>query len=266
MAQRLMPSTQRGPKTKRPRGRPRKDGRPAGSGPVPRPPMGSNVSDQTRLEFLERGRMALVQALTKKQEYQSAWRVYSQLVKDAKKIGATEIHWTLEAMRADPLDVQRQMVERVRMAKLANIPIGVQLSLFDEIPTPGTPLEQAIAKVGKTAAQAAQEAWAREDSARQGDANSPQVSPPKPGPDDDEPDEDEEEDEDRPPEEEDEEEGQAAGYERLEQSPEDAQAYVMGQRMQQLGRTLDANPYGPNVTMHNAWIRGWQSKAMGAAQ
>jgi hypothetical protein len=95
MAQRLTPSSMP-VMPKRPRGRPRKDGR-AREAQEARP-----VSDSACLAYVERGRRAYLEAMRRKQDYQSAWRVYSQLVKDAKKLGATELAQTLEALRRDP--------------------------------------------------------------------------------------------------------------------------------------------------------------------
>src|SRR5215472_1996897 len=104
-------------KPKRPRGRPRKDGSPPRPRAAAEPQEarqgrrapGGNVSDATRLEFRERGRLAFLEAERKKQDYRSAYRVYAQLVKDARRVGATEIAWTLEALRRDPLDVDREI-------------------------------------------------------------------------------------------------------------------------------------------------------------
>jgi hypothetical protein len=111
MAERLTPAHAMRPK--RPRGRPRKDGKP--------PRQRANATEATRLELLERGRLAFIEAERRKQEYRSAYRIYAQVVKDARRAGATEIAWTLEALRRDPLEVEREISERIRMARLTKI-------------------------------------------------------------------------------------------------------------------------------------------------
>ena len=258
MAERLTPSSVTMPK--RPRGRPRKDGTPprqASAAPAVqsdalRRGRGSNVSDETRLEFLERGRLAYLEADRKKQDYQSAYRIYSTIIKEARKCGASEIAWTLEAMRRDPLEVEREIEERIRMARLAEIPIGTQFEMFE-----ATKVQLAMAGDAKLAdvspptqisAQAA-------------------VSPPRdpvPGPDDDEPEDDEPDDHEG----EKEETPQAAkpGNEILEHNDDDANAFLQGQRAFLLGRASNANPYDNSSTMHNAWTRGWKTKEMAMHQ
>jgi len=230
-------------KPKRPRGRPRKNGQQALEGAAEaqerrqrRPVPGSNVTDATRLEYLERGRLAYLEAMRVKEHYQSAWRVYSQLVKDAKKVGASEIAWTLEAMRRDPLEVEREISERVRMAQLVNLPLGFQLNMF-EAPAENPP--QAAAA----------------------------PAPPEPKPDIELPPDEEMPDEQEEPQEDEEEEAspEKAGNEILEQSDDDANAFLQGQRAFILQRTFDSNPYNKFHSTHNAWARGWKAKEMAKA-
>src|SRR6516162_10201999 len=112
MAERLTPAMMM---PKRPRGRPRKDGQP------PRQRGEAGVSEAMRLGFLERGRVAFIEAEQKKQEYQSACRTYAQVVRDAKRMGVPELPWTLQALRRAPLAVEQEIGERLRMAHITGM-------------------------------------------------------------------------------------------------------------------------------------------------
>ena len=129
MAQRLTHGTvhvRRGP------GRPRKGAKTAAAvqEALGAPPgMGGNVSDETRVAFLERGQEALLVLEERKQLLRSARGVFSAIIKDAKSAGAGQIAWALKQMRRDPLDITTEIVERNAMLRVAKIPVGIQLEL-----------------------------------------------------------------------------------------------------------------------------------------
>jgi hypothetical protein len=258
---------------KRARGRPRKDGAPtepsvlaralaeAEEEQPTRPGIGDNVTDETRLQYLEQARIALAAVDEAKLVLKSATGIFTQVIKDARAAGATQISWTLKQLRRAPEEIAAEIAERNKMLVLAKIPVGVQLGLFAGAgETLAEVLDrQAQASAGDAVALAAAQTL---QNALQADPADPATTvtpsealPPKPGPDDpSEPDQDDEgEDDEQPDEDED---HLLLGHER---SPEDASAYKMGQRSFGFGRHFGANPFPSIHSMHDAWARGWKS-------
>jgi hypothetical protein len=268
-------------------GRPRNDGLQPGSREAAEASeRGSNVSDATRLEYLERGRSAFLIMEEKRLALQSARGIYSQIIKDARKAGCSQIAWTIRAMRRDPLEIEHEFIERTQMLRVARIPLGVQLGLFPGhgetleemsdriergVEDVAQALEKTMERVGpESLAQTVEQAWAKEDAVKDVSRETLKLNwpteeaPPRPGPDDpSEPDEngDEEVPEDEPPEEEEEPmEVAKAGNEILEDGMLNQAAFKQGERNRKLGRTLEANPYKDVSPQHNAWIRGWKAE------
>jgi hypothetical protein len=265
---------------RRARGRPRKDGSPtepsilaralaeAGEEQSGPPGIGANVTDETRLQYLERARIALAAVDEAKLVLKSAAGIFTQVVKDAHAAGATQIKWTLKQLRRAPEEIAAEIAERNKMLVLAKIPVGVQLGLFAGA---GETLAEVLDRQAQASAEDAATLAAVQEGQnalhpeppRQGDAKPAapvtpsEALPPKPGPDD--PGEPEQEDEGEPDEDEDEPEAAKTGNEVLERSPEDASAYKMGQRSFGFGRHFGANPFPAVSSMSNAWARGWKS-------
>jgi hypothetical protein len=128
MARRLTPSS--APLVKRPVGRPRKGGLPAGArAAAAADHRAGNASDAARLAYLERGKSAFRAVEAKRAALQSARGVFNAIIKEARKAGAGQVAWVIGQMRRDPMAVAEEIRERNAMLKVAKIPVGVQLEL-----------------------------------------------------------------------------------------------------------------------------------------
>ena len=113
--------------------------RAAQNAPAPEPdapPLapGSNVTDATIAKHIAKATRLYEVAQGKKAEYDSANNAYRASLKDAKAEGVEELAWLMKARKLEPDDIDRQTRMRNRLARVAKLPIGTQLGIFDEAP------------------------------------------------------------------------------------------------------------------------------------
>lgn len=128
MAKRLTPhsvdAAENGVSTEAPkrRGRPR-----AAAAP-------SNVSNETIAEYTDKARQALAEFEEAQAEAKSLQASYRGVLKEAKKNGvdADSIRWYLKQTKREPEDIERELRNRARIAKIMGLPVGTQLDFFVE--------------------------------------------------------------------------------------------------------------------------------------
>ena len=107
---------------------------PAPEPDAPPPAPGSNVTDATIAKHIAKATRLYEVAQGKKAEYNSANNAYRACLKDAKAEGVEELAWLMKARKLEPDDIDRQTRMRNRLARVAKLPIGTQLGIFDEAP------------------------------------------------------------------------------------------------------------------------------------
>jgi uncharacterized protein (UPF0335 family) len=107
---------------------PKKRGRPRKLEVVP-----SNVTDETIEEFASKALRAHEELEEKKKEMQAANGAYRAVLKEAKGSGVSSdsITWFIKTKKRETEDVESELRNRARIARIMGLPIGSQLDMFE---------------------------------------------------------------------------------------------------------------------------------------